>query len=54
VTYNKEKILSAIELQSNRGRVSPEFIYGDGSAGVKMVNVLAGSNFDINKKFFHL
>ena len=43
--YNAEEIAEAVERQLNHGKYEPEFVYGDGSAGKKIAEILA--NIDI-------
>lgn len=44
--YNSEEIAGAVEKQLRHGRYEPEFVYGDGSAGKQIAEILA--NIDIS------
>ncbi len=50
VSYNKEDIRAATEKQISHGKYEPEFIYGDGTAGVKISNLIAKVPLTIYKK----
>lgn len=50
VNYDREEILEAINLQTQSGRMESDPIYGDGTAGVKIAEVLAECNLTIEKK----
>ena len=44
VKYNKKQIVDAIKKQINHGKYKPDFIYGDGSAGKRIVAILKKLN----------
>jgi UDP-hydrolysing UDP-N-acetyl-D-glucosamine 2-epimerase len=50
VPYDRRSILEAIRRQVTRGRYAPSFIYGDGSAGEKIVEVLRTARVSCQKK----
>lgn len=50
VAYNQEDILSAIRYQLNHGKYNPEYIYGDGKAGVRIADALANQPLTFDKK----
>ena len=50
VDYNRNKIFKSISKQV-RKKFKKSFIYGSGSAGKKIANILFRSNFKINKSF---
>lgn len=53
VDYNRNKIFKSISKQV-RKKFKKSFIYGSGSAGKKIANILFRSNFKINKKLNYL
>lgn len=52
VGYDREQIAEAIRKQIDSGRYPPEYIYGDGHAGVRIAEVLARCLINIQKRFF--
>jgi len=50
VEYNQEEIVKAIQSQINHGKYKPEFIYGDGKAGVRIADALASLPLTFDKK----
>jgi len=51
--YDKEKIKKAILVQINHGRYASEHIYGDGSAGRKIANVLSNIELRFSKRIMY-
>jgi len=49
VNYNKSEILSSIKSQLAHGKYEKEFIYGNGTAGKKIADILAKSDPPIQK-----
>jgi UDP-hydrolysing UDP-N-acetyl-D-glucosamine 2-epimerase len=49
VDYDGTAIRAAIEKQINHGRYEPDFLYGDGKAGPRIVTHLAEFTFDLQK-----
>lgn len=49
VNYDRNEILAAIERQLGHGTYEPDYLYGDGKAGPRMVEHLAGFEFDLQK-----
>jgi len=47
VNYDREEILDAINKQLKNGKYKPDFIYGDGKAGMRIANILA--KIDLSK-----
>lgn len=47
--YTQEEITDAIKKQLKHGHYRPEFIYGDGSAGKKMADILASCELKFHK-----
>jgi len=50
VTYKKDEIISAVHKQLDHGPYTPDYIYGDGNACRKIVEILGTSEFKIQKK----
>ena len=50
VAYNKDEIVKAVISQINHGKYKSENIYGDGTAGKKIADILYRENVDIQKK----
>jgi len=50
VGHERASIVSAAKEQINHGRYTPDHIYGDGQAGVKIANLLAELKPSINKR----
>ena len=50
VEYDTEKIKDAIKRQLAHGRYTPNYLYGDGNSGEKIVQKLKEFNFTIQKK----
>jgi UDP-hydrolysing UDP-N-acetyl-D-glucosamine 2-epimerase len=50
VGYQADEIMDAILKQKSRGRINPDFYYGDGNAGEKVVDVLENFEFILQKK----
>ena len=50
VDYNESQIHDASITQAERGRYPSDPIYGDGTAGIQIANVLASCQLTINKK----
>ena len=50
VAYNKDEIVKAVISQINHGKYTSENIYGDGTAGKKIADILYRENVDIQKK----
>jgi UDP-hydrolysing UDP-N-acetyl-D-glucosamine 2-epimerase len=51
VGYSSQEILDAINLQVAHGTFEPEFIFGDGTAGEKIAEVLQSSDISTTKIF---
>ena len=49
VGYKKSEIINAVKNQINHGTYEPDFIYGDGYAAEKIVDVLSKCNISIQK-----
>lgn len=49
VDYNRQKIANAVTKQIQHGPYDPDYIYGDGQAAKKIVQVLATANFKVQK-----
>jgi UDP-hydrolysing UDP-N-acetyl-D-glucosamine 2-epimerase len=54
VSWNRADLLSAIKNHIDHGPFSPEFIYGDGKAGERIVELLLKRPVVIPKRFFDL
>ena len=52
VGYNEEEIKNAIKRQIDIGRYPQEYIYGDGNAGKRIVDILSKENLKRNKQFY--
>ncbi|WP_457570650.1 UDP-N-acetylglucosamine 2-epimerase [Desulfovulcanus sp.] len=52
VGYNKEEIKEAIKKQIQHGPYDPDYLYGDGKAGERIVQVLTTCPLSIQKKKF--
>jgi UDP-hydrolysing UDP-N-acetyl-D-glucosamine 2-epimerase len=50
VAYDSKMIQHAIKSQLDHGPYEPDFLYGDGKAGEKIVNILKDFNFQIQKR----
>jgi UDP-hydrolysing UDP-N-acetyl-D-glucosamine 2-epimerase len=50
VAYDREEIHQAIMRQLNRGKYKPSTLYGDGKAGERIADILAGHTFSIIQK----
>ena len=50
VPHSSDKIYSSINAQLNHGRYSPDYLYGDGTAGNKIVDILATADLVIQKR----
>jgi len=48
--YQEEKISSAIKQQLSHGKYAREIIFGDGKAGKRIANILASTEFRIQKR----
>lgn len=53
VDYKSEEILKAINTHLNNGYYEPEYIYGDGRAGERIVKILNGIKPNIQKRLFY-
>jgi UDP-hydrolysing UDP-N-acetyl-D-glucosamine 2-epimerase len=47
--YDRSQIVSAVKRQLDKGKYKREFIYGDGTAGIKIANVLSKVNPNVQK-----
>lgn len=54
VGHDADAIFNAVKSQVEHGRYSPSFLYGDGRAGEKMVEILANITVNIRKSFYTL
>lgn len=52
VPHDSEKIFSAIKKQLEHGKYKPSFLYGDGNASRKIVEILKGDLPPLQKRFF--
>jgi UDP-hydrolysing UDP-N-acetyl-D-glucosamine 2-epimerase len=50
VVYDREMIQKAVRIQVEHGPYEPDFLYGDGKAGERIVKILKDFNFQIQKK----
>ncbi len=50
VGYDTKEIIKAIKFQIKKKTYKPDYIYGDGKAGEKIVNVLAKIDFNLQKR----
>jgi UDP-hydrolysing UDP-N-acetyl-D-glucosamine 2-epimerase len=50
VGYDRRAIVDAVRLQLARGRYPPQHIYGDGSAGTRIADVLARAPLHVQKR----
>ena len=48
--YNKAEIEAAVRKQLEHGSYKPDHLYGDGTAGKQITEVLATNEIDINKR----
>jgi len=53
VTHNKDEIEDALRTQIKHGSYPTEPVYGDGTAGVKIADVLAGCSWRIQKRIVY-
>ena len=51
--YDVEDIIESVREASSRGRLEPDFIYGDGSAGERVAEVLASARLTTTKKLHY-
>lgn len=51
VSYIAEEIYQAVTLQLQHGKYKSDYLYGDGSAGKKMADLLSKIELNINKEF---
>ena len=54
VDNSSTKIIKAVKFQLKKGKYKKEYIYGNGSAGKKILNLLLKSKIDIQKKLNYL
>ena len=52
VDHDADAIYESIRLQLEHGRYESDTLYGDGTAGVKMAEILADNPIDIEKQFY--
>ncbi len=52
VGYSRDEIAAAIRKHLENGRYESDPIYGDGTAGKQIADILAGTEVDIQKKFY--
>jgi UDP-hydrolysing UDP-N-acetyl-D-glucosamine 2-epimerase len=50
VGYDKAAIKAAVRKQVKHGRYPADFLYGDGKAGKKIADILAGCDLDVHKR----
>jgi UDP-hydrolysing UDP-N-acetyl-D-glucosamine 2-epimerase len=50
VGFDEEQIIKNINFQINHGKYRPERIFGDGNAGLKIVNVIENFKFKLQKE----
>ncbi|MFZ9795842.1 MAG: UDP-N-acetylglucosamine 2-epimerase, partial [Ilumatobacteraceae bacterium] len=50
--YGSEEIKNAIEAQLRHGRYEADHIYGNGTAGSRIAEILATCNLSSNKQFY--
>ena len=53
VDYNCQEIVDAARKQIKAGKYAPDYIYGDGKAAEKIVDILLNSNVAIQKKLVY-
>jgi UDP-N-acetylglucosamine 2-epimerase len=54
VDYNSGEIFEAVKRQISHGRYTPSNLFGDGTAGIKMINIIANLKPKIQKSISYL